>query len=443
MKYNSNDQRLRYAIYQAYDRKSFYSGQPIQFEELAIDHIIPTSYGERPIEFAAIKKRCGLADDFDFNDLCNVVPCHYKENQHKRDDILPRVDTDLLRSSRKTKKIIQIAITLKKVEKAEVDLIFKINPLINEEKLIAPETAYNFMTGEEHRFSEAKVFNDFIWMPNCYISRERVALLGHPPSVFDRKNKSCMIFMKRLEVRGEGLTFNDSDLEILHDSNHRNRVFANVCRDKNAKQYEQVYFRYGVSNFWLDKHEAIQLYEIIDEFVERCNKIQLDIDNYFGATEFQRSPGLYRYRLCKISKALWDDMKSFGEQFDMDAGRSEWNIFDVYQDKITITNRIETKSLKACVHAIIGIEEVYDSPGADYYLTWDVLQSQASEGYTKDGLWDANTTYDWITMDWLPYMFWHNSKALKSKKAFWQSKSIETFDSFRERFIVSNYIHKL
>lgn len=75
------EQRL--AIWRVYDKKCFYCKEPIGFQELTVDHVLPESLLDKPDELMALIKQYGLGDDFSINDYCNWVPAHNHCNREK------------------------------------------------------------------------------------------------------------------------------------------------------------------------------------------------------------------------------------------------------------------------------------------------------------------------------------------------------------------------
>lgn len=75
---------LRLAIFDAYNGKCFYTGEPIPYQDFEVDHIIPESLA-RDIE--EIRNRLGLGDDFNINSIENLVPCRPGLNLRKKDSL--------------------------------------------------------------------------------------------------------------------------------------------------------------------------------------------------------------------------------------------------------------------------------------------------------------------------------------------------------------------
>lgn len=79
------DDLLRLALLEAYHWKCFYTGEPLFWSDVEIDHIIPESKEDNLKE---LKKELCLGDDFDIHGLENLVPCRHDVNRHKGDSII-------------------------------------------------------------------------------------------------------------------------------------------------------------------------------------------------------------------------------------------------------------------------------------------------------------------------------------------------------------------
>jgi len=146
---------LRKAIWYSNDQKSGYEGQPINFTEMEIDHIIPERISlnpKEPDEFEKWKEKYHLSDDFDIQGIENLCPSTRIFNLSKADkglyDESGAYDGHIIRAlarakelkpkievlntkfkqqldKRNTKKIIDV---LNLIDKGEIDL----NDLISE-----------------------------------------------------------------------------------------------------------------------------------------------------------------------------------------------------------------------------------------------------------------------------------------------------------------------
>ena len=72
-------QQRRKAIYDAYSNKCFYCGKHIEWDELEIDHLI----AEKTPNLKEVLLDYGLPDNYDLNDLTNLVPSHSFCNNRK------------------------------------------------------------------------------------------------------------------------------------------------------------------------------------------------------------------------------------------------------------------------------------------------------------------------------------------------------------------------
>ena len=99
---------LRLAIYDAYQGKCFYTGEPVAYIDFEVDHIIPESLAS---ELENIKKRLGLGDDFHINSVENLVPSRQGINLRKNDEMFS--DNTLLLYFEQTKAKKEMVIALR------------------------------------------------------------------------------------------------------------------------------------------------------------------------------------------------------------------------------------------------------------------------------------------------------------------------------------------
>ncbi|MFN2446738.1 MAG: HNH endonuclease [Vicinamibacterales bacterium] len=76
----------RVASWRAWDKKCAYTGEPIAFRDLEIDHVIPEEMLYRPDEIQALRGRLNLANDFDLNSFGIGYPrCITRTGKRLRD----------------------------------------------------------------------------------------------------------------------------------------------------------------------------------------------------------------------------------------------------------------------------------------------------------------------------------------------------------------------
>ena len=87
-KVDKNNQYVRLAIWEVYNRSCFYTHDPLKFIDMQLDHIIPESYAHKKDALKRIIKECGFDDDFELNSLYNLVPTSRHINRKKSDNEL-------------------------------------------------------------------------------------------------------------------------------------------------------------------------------------------------------------------------------------------------------------------------------------------------------------------------------------------------------------------
>lgn len=79
---------LKYALWAAYDFKCFYHRQPISYDDVCIDHLIPEHLAEKPDELAAVLASVGREPDWSLIATHNLVPSSQSMNARKHAQVL-------------------------------------------------------------------------------------------------------------------------------------------------------------------------------------------------------------------------------------------------------------------------------------------------------------------------------------------------------------------
>lgn len=79
----TSDDIVRAALWEEYDKRCFWMGEPIEFFELEVDHLIRESLAKDPILLQKILKTGFLPADYDLQGLQNLVPSCRKCNGQK------------------------------------------------------------------------------------------------------------------------------------------------------------------------------------------------------------------------------------------------------------------------------------------------------------------------------------------------------------------------
>ena len=75
---------LKYALWEAYDFKCFYHGEPLRWDELSVDHIIPEYLAAQPEALAQVLQQVGLRPGWSLTATANLVPACRACNERKR-----------------------------------------------------------------------------------------------------------------------------------------------------------------------------------------------------------------------------------------------------------------------------------------------------------------------------------------------------------------------
>ena len=90
----------RYALWRAYDGRCFYCEQPLDFQDMTIDHVVPEALLLQPDKLAKLRAEYELdrnAPGFRINDFSNWVPAHPRKcNARKGGKVFPKRMTLLL-----------------------------------------------------------------------------------------------------------------------------------------------------------------------------------------------------------------------------------------------------------------------------------------------------------------------------------------------------------
>lgn len=116
----------RYAVYKVFSGKCQWCGEPLEFKDIHIDHLIPEMLLENPEKLATILFSYGLDDSFDINDFENWIPLHPHCNTRKNDAVysnLPIVRTLLDRCATNKDQARRIKIKLEREPKKSEILV--------------------------------------------------------------------------------------------------------------------------------------------------------------------------------------------------------------------------------------------------------------------------------------------------------------------------------
>lgn len=112
-KFNSSQ---REALWLAHQKKCAYTRELLDVSSFHIDHIIPESLADKPIEFARVKTMLGIDNDFDLYGYENLLPCRAGANLQKGSIVLDEAHTHYFLGIAASKKA-EVQQNLEKIEK--------------------------------------------------------------------------------------------------------------------------------------------------------------------------------------------------------------------------------------------------------------------------------------------------------------------------------------
>ncbi|OZV13544.1 hypothetical protein CIW83_03080 [Tissierella sp. P1] len=266
-KYYKSNPAVRFALWKVYDCREYYYGEPLDFADLEVDHIIPESLAENPTKYKEYLNLIGLNEDFELNSILNYVPTRKYINIRKSNKLLPPHAAaialgDAMKKADKVEKIINLF--NKNIEMNEIITHIKIS--FNSEQDI--ESIYDKLTDDMAEFENRKYVNkDDIFRPYEY-SVKRISLSGFLPSFRDR-DASCMFLFRTISIRGCMITLDN--IQIVEQlfkgikTNPQYSLRGFICHPSNKGEY---YIQLGNSRFILNKEETYELCSIVDDFTE-------------------------------------------------------------------------------------------------------------------------------------------------------------------------------
>jgi hypothetical protein len=132
----------RRAIWEAHNRQSAYDGEPIEWDDLHVDHIIPEdALGTG--EFQRIRHTLHLSDNFDINGPENLLPAKSGQNRRKGKWVFNEANVRffLELASRKYDKVIQLEHQFKRKAKQD-SIILVVATALEEGTISADEVRY-------------------------------------------------------------------------------------------------------------------------------------------------------------------------------------------------------------------------------------------------------------------------------------------------------------
>ncbi|MEI3604536.1 HNH endonuclease domain-containing protein [Pseudogracilibacillus sp. SE30717A] len=449
MKVRLNDMAFRRAILKAYNEKCVYSGQPLDFENLTVDHIIPQSLMKNKNKFRSYLDVLGIdATNFEIDSIYNLVPAKFRLNRQKGNDLLDRTFalTLLELAKKKAPKIISEVNNFKQRKNISKS-IEEVRSYVLLSDDFKKEQVFDFVTEDKNVFKNEKVIDGRSYKQ----STERIKLEAFLPSYPEREG-SCLITFRSLKIRECMITMNHKQIMkelfqgLYTEPEHKLRYFI-VGNDISNKD---VYFiQLGNNRFPVTISELKQLCNLVDSFSEYYLNAHQVIEQKIGTFYFNKSPYSSKYRLMKISRKLWNLMIEFINKHDYENGDTNWHIFDKNKFFIKIYSKKETNRFDEGYHAFLEPEQdenfMMQLTEPDNYL-WIVWEPHMSIDYNNSldninerKMWDALTVYDWLSTEFIPWVVYTNYS--KTNKIFLNKKTTENqYENFIKNFNIEDFI---
>lgn len=179
----------KFAVWKGHEKKCYICGEPINFKETTIDHIIPEKCLTDKDEYKKFKEYFRFDDDFNINGFENWMPAHPKCNSEKGDRFYPSTD-----------------IVLKKARAKACSIKKEVEKLIREQesnKILA--TLLGWIENEQITIHELSLAFEIFNLPYAVnlekIDRDELAYVPSGWRATSREDRAGMIFVE-LHDRG-------------------------------------------------------------------------------------------------------------------------------------------------------------------------------------------------------------------------------------------------
>lgn len=415
---NKNDPAVRKALMDTYHEKCFYSGYPIDYSELEVDHIIPISIDMSLKNNREYLKSVGRDKSFQLNSVYNLVPVKFRINREKSNDLFtPDYAKYLLdRAARNADKVLK-NIKKYKQKKSYSRHMEAVRTLTYKDDKKAAELYDFFVDDMEDFVEEGPKYMQFVF----FISTPKVRLQGSLPK-YSALQGSCILTFRSLKIR-------NCEIEVSHEE-IMSQLFVGMNTQPELKlrgfidtvyESEDIYsIRIGKVQFSLTLEEVNQLCKVIDFFGKAYLKELRKLEGKLGTYLFEESKNRKNsYRLLKIKRTLWGEMIDFACAHDYDNGNSEWHMFQDNGKLIHVNTKFDNQKYDSGTHVKLYPEQE-DSlnlrhPDEDVWVIWEPPHSVEFESIlnnvNKRQLWDLVITYHWLKKEFIPEVLRYFKKA--------------------------------
>ncbi|SFM20946.1 HNH endonuclease [Paenibacillus sp. 1_12] len=374
-KFDKSESSLRSALLDVYNYKCFYTGMPVDFDDLNVDHIIPESLNNKKKDLKDYLSKVGLDEDFNLNSLYNLVPAKMRINRDKSDDLFEEDYAKYLlnRAKLNAEKVLEKYKNFKS-KKITTKTLEAIRSGIHEKGVGNAEEYYNFLANENQPFPEIdrKVEN------NKYFKSKPTVSLEATLPMYPRLEGSCSLRFRSLKVRNCMVNLGHKEIvEVLFEGlgtpfelELRGFIDATIQHEE-----EKVFFiQLSNSTFPLNQTEVKDLCDIIDDFSGIYLNERRKLDNILGTNRFRKTEK-NNYKLIQIKRETWQMLINFANRHDYEAGTTKWHMFEPNNLLLKIITH-NTSRYEAGLHAMLQPEQVDSTlagmlkPDDKIWITW-------------------------------------------------------------------------
>lgn len=459
---NLKDQLTRRAIWEVYNSKCFYTGSPLEYTDMELDHIIPASYKDKPDELHRILRDCKLGDNFELNSLYNLVPTSGFNNNRKSDI---EFDTGTLLYwlgvvKEKVPAIEKKLSSLKKRRKYDEHLsmlkthVDSENDENKRERLLVD--IISFISNENDEFTEQEEVYDQGYEKVFKKYKKRIGLEAILPR-HDNLETECVVYFNTLKARDCMLVLENKKVltqlfeGLFTDPRYGTRGFVEYNRSKYKNQdlinLDNVRICLGNNRIKLSSEDIYVLCDVVDSYALKYLECISAIEDTLESYSFSLSKRKNNYKLIALSYNDWRKLIDFTMKYDVDSGNSEWNIFDRNYHYIKVYTEKSHAKYDLGYHAFFHAEyseEMILNPelvSNDVCVTFEYIEDldrRGLENINEKKNWSVEIAYNWLVNDLLPKVFGKRATKRilnKEQEDYFKSKDLKIVQYYKSKKI--------
>jgi hypothetical protein len=407
---NKNQEITRRAIWKSYNEKDFYTGRPLEYVDMEIDHVIPISSKELIKEFIQYNDENKVIEDFDINSLYNLVPVSRKTNRDKSNNEFVLGNVLFYYQRTKIQKVkIEKLIKNMKNSRMEDDISSKFKIVVEKQKnKRETDNLIDFIMNEESYYTEKEA----VYKTNNDLMLEkftkRVGILAKLP-VLDDVETSCKLFFKTREIQGCIIELdNKTVLSSLFDGlssecYYRARSYVKIEMNEHDEKYAVLSL--GNNKIKLDIDDFTEFCEVIDCYGKNYITRVKDIESELGTSKYKPSSRKNHYQIFHMDTKSWRKLIDFGRKHDSYKGVGKWDLFEPNGHFIKVFTEVGHKMYDRGYHAFFDSEYAQDiihypdMTNSDRIITWGLipeLDRSKEIIFDKRKTWNADYAIMWF-----------------------------------------------